>query len=210
MKDLGAKIKERRVRLGWSVTKLATLAEISQSFLSKLENGKTSGSWETYIKIAGALGTSIDSFLISRSNVERAPLDWREIPVLDYREAGSWTIDSSLAQLGQHETIMTNLEHPPSTFALRLRDDSNAPKYQPDDIVVISPAIPPRFGDMVVAANLDGDSLFSQYRDGGINEHGDKVFELHPLNPIYAPMRSDRLQLAIVGTMVEHRSYRRR
>lgn len=210
MKNLGVKIKERRLSLGWSVTKLATLAEISQSFLSRLENGTSTGSWETYIKIAGALGTSVDSFLTSRSNVEDAPLDWRRIPVLNYREAGAWTIDSSLAQLGQHETIMTNLEHPPSTFALRLRDDSNSPNFQADDVVVIDPTTPPRPGDMVVAGNTSGDSLFAQYREGGINERGDRVFELHPLNPIYAPMRSDRQQLAIVGTMVEHRSYRRR
>jgi transcriptional regulator with XRE-family HTH domain len=210
MRDIGARIRQRRTRLGWTVQKLATLAGIDGGFLSKLETGKANGSWETYTKIAGAMGLPVDALLVNRSNVEDAPKDWREIPVLDYREAGSWTIDSSLAQLGQHETIMTNLEHPPSTFALRLRDDSNAPMYQPDDIVVISPAIPPRFGDMVVAANLDGDSLFSQFRDGGINERGEKAFELHPLNPIYAPMRSDRQQLAIVGTMVEHRSYRRR
>lgn len=205
MKNLGAKIKERRVRLGWSVTKLATLAEISQSFLSRIENGISTGSWETYIKIAGAMGTSVDSFLLS--NVEAAPLDWRQIPVLDYREAALWTIDSSLAQLGQHESIMTNLEHPPSTFALRLRDDSNAPQYQPDDIVVINPAKQPKFGRMILAANQGGDAIFAQYRDGGINERGEKVFELHPLNPVYAPMRSDRLQLSIVGTMVEHRRY---
>jgi transcriptional regulator with XRE-family HTH domain len=58
MKDLGPKIKERRESLGWSVTKLATLAGISQSFLSKLEKGTGTGSWETYVKLAGALGTS--------------------------------------------------------------------------------------------------------------------------------------------------------
>jgi transcriptional regulator with XRE-family HTH domain len=210
MKDIGARIRQRRMLLGWTVLKLATLAGIDGGFLSKLETGKTNGSWETYTKLAGALGISVEKLIVTRSNVEDAPLDWRRIPVIDYREAASWTINSSVAQPGQHESIMTNLEHPLSTFALRLRDDSNAPKYQADDIVVINPAIPPRFGDMVVAGNKGGDSLFAQYRDGGINERGDQVFELYPLNPIYAPVRSDRQTLAIVGTMVEHRSYRRR
>jgi SOS-response transcriptional repressor LexA len=104
---------------------------------------------------------------------------------------------------------MTNLEHPQSTFALRLRDDSNAPQYQAGDIVVINPALPPKFGRMILAGNKDGDSIFAQYRDAGINERGDQVFELFPLNPIYAPMRSDRMHLAVVGTMVEHRRYLR-
>jgi transcriptional regulator with XRE-family HTH domain len=210
MKDIGPKIKARREKLGWSQTKLATLAEISQSFLWRLEAGRSSGSWETYLKIAGALGVPIDSFLVSRSNVEDAPLDWREIPILNYREASLWTIESSLAQPGQHETIMTNLEHPASTFALRLRDDSNAPQYQINDVVVVDPTIMPLPGDMVVAGNNKGDSIFAQFRDGGINERDEMVFELHPLNPIYAPMRSDRQRLTIVGTMVEHRSYRKR
>lgn len=206
MKDIGARIRQRRLRLGWTVQKLATLAGIDGGFLSKLETGKANGSWETYIKIAGAMGISVETLIVNKSNVEAAPLDWREIPILEYNEASSWTIDSALAQLGQHETIMTNLEHPQSTFALRLRDDSNAPQYQPGDIVVINPAIQPKPGRMILASN-NGDSIFAQYRDSGINERGDQVFELHPLNPIYAPMRSDRTPLAIVGAMVEHRRY---
>lgn len=208
MHDIGTRVRERRKRLGWTIQKLATLAEMDRGFLSRLETGKSSGSWETYTRLAGAMGISMDALLVSKSNVEEAPRDWREIPILDYREAGTWTV-SSVAQLGQHETLMTNLEYPPSTFALRLRDDSNSPKYQADEVVVINPTILPRFGDMVIANNKDGDSIFAQYRDGGINERSERTFELHPLNPIYAPIRSDRQQLAIVGTMVEHRTYRR-
>lgn len=207
MRDIGVRIRQRRTRLGWTVQKLATLAGIDGGFLSKLETGKANGSWETYMKIAGAMGLSVDVLLVNRDNVEEAPRDWREIPVLDYHEAALWTVDSSVAQPGQHESIMTNLEYPQSTFALRLRDDSNAPQYQPDDIVVINPAKQPRFGRMILAANQDGDAIFAQYRDGGINERGEQVFELYPLNPVYAPMRSDRLKLTIVGTMVEHRRY---
>lgn len=207
MMDIGAQVRKRRENLGWTVLKLATLAGISPSFLSRIERGRSYYSRETIMRIAGALGVSPEVLYVSRSNVEAAPKDWREIPILNYSEAASWTVDSSVAQPGQHESIMTNLEHPPSTFALRLRDDSNAPQYQPDDIVVINPAIQPKFGRMILAGTKDGDSIFAQYRDGGINERGDQVFELHPLNPIYAPMRSDRLQLAIVGQMVEHRRY---
>jgi SOS-response transcriptional repressor LexA len=44
----------------------------------------------------------------------------------------------------------------------------------------------------------------------GLNERGQQVFELHPLNPTYAPLRSDRQMLAIVGTMMEHRKFRKR
>lgn len=207
MKDLGQKIRERRLSLGWSVTKLATLAEISQSFLSKLEKGSGTGSWETYIKLAGALGISVESLLVSRSNVEPAPGDWRKIPILDSRQAAKWKADSSVSDLVDVEMIMTNLEHPPSTFAQRIVDPSMEPKFKIGDVVVIDPTIQPLPGDFIVAS-LMGDALFRQYRVAGINEQGHEIFEIWPLNLNYPSMRSDRSQLAIVGTMVEQRSYR--
>lgn len=210
MKDIGVRIRERRARLGWTVLKLATLAGIDGGFLSKLETGKASGSWETYIKIAGALGVSVDALLVTQSNVEDAPKDWRRIPVLDYRQAGKWTSSHQLGDMLQRETILANLEHPPSTFALRLRDDSMETRFKVDDVVVIDPTIVPRAGDFVVVSNPGGEASFRQYRLAGINEKGIEVFEVWPLNAIYAPLRSDRSQLAIVGTMVEHRSYRKR
>jgi SOS-response transcriptional repressor LexA len=210
MKDIGVQIRQRRVRLGWTVQKLATLAEIDRGFLSKLETGKASGSWETYIKLAGAMGISVERLLLSRSNVEDAPLDWRRIPVLDYAQASEWTPQSSMDNSETHETIMTELERPASTFALRIRGDSMQPQFLEGDVMVIDPTQPPKPGDFVVARDNLGDSTFRQYRLAGLNEKGQDVFELWPLNPLYAPMRSDRQQLAIVGTMVEHRSYRRR
>lgn len=211
MKNFGAKIKARRERLGWSITKLATLAEISQSFLSRLENGNSNGSWETFVKIAGALGISAEALYISESNVEAAPIDWRRIPILDYVQAGKWTPESyQIVDSDQQETIMANLEHSPSTFALRVRGDSMEPQFKDGDIVVIDPTIQPKPGDFIVANEANGEATFKQFRIAGINEKGIQVFELWPLNPLYAPMRSDRHQLAIVGTMVEHRSYRRR
>jgi SOS-response transcriptional repressor LexA len=212
MHDIGLEIRKRREHLGWTVTKLATLAGISGSFLSRLERGDSYYSHATLLKITGALGVSLDAFYasLSASNVEPAPKDWREIPILDYRQAAQWGVNSSPVSLAGHETIMTNLEHPPSTFALRIRDNSMEPKFFEGDVVVIDPTISPRLGDYVVANDLaTGEATFKQYRSGGLNERGDSVFELWPLNPIYAPMRSDRQQLAIVGTQVEHRSYRK-
>lgn len=210
MKFIGAKIKERRERLGWSVTKLATLSEISQSFLSKIESGKVTGSWDTYVKIAGALGISTDLFFLSGSNVEAAPVDWRRIPILEYNQTSAWAESNYQIVPEKQETIMAHLEHPASTFAFRVRDDSMEPKFSAGDIVVIDPTVLPKPGDFVIAGNTTGEATFKQYRIAGINEQGIEVFELWPLNNLYAPMRSDRQPMAIVGTMVEHRSYRRR
>jgi len=212
MEDIGQRIRDRRRRLGWTVQKLATLAEVDNGFLSRIENGKARGSWETYIRIAGALGISVDKLLLTgHSNVEPAEIGWRKIPVLDYVQAGRWAnVDGAPKDEDIRETIMTDLEYPPSTFALRVRGNSMEPAFQEGDLVVIAPTVAPQPGDYVVATDEHGEATFKQYRVAGLNERGQQVFELHPLNPIYAVMRSDRQPLAIVGTMVEHRKYRKR
>jgi SOS-response transcriptional repressor LexA len=211
MVDIGLQIRQRRQRLGWTITKLATLAEMDGGFLSRVETGKTGYSAETLMKVAGALGISVATLYGDSSNLEDTAKDWRRIPVLDYVQAGRWAgVDPSTGDEEMRETVMTDLEHPPSTFAMRIRGDSMEPEFRAGDVVVIAPTVTPKPGDFVVATDASGEATFKQYRSAGINENGMNVFELMPLNPLYAPMRSDRQPLAIVGVMVEHRKYRKR
>ncbi|MGC9199568.1 MAG: LexA family protein [Acidobacteriaceae bacterium] len=212
MADIGSEIRNRRERLGWTVTKLATLAGISGPFLSRVERGAYY-SRETLQKIAGALGVTVDALYASgsRSNVEEVPLGWRRIPVLNSDEVGRWTTSEGIPKdEGLRESIVTDLEHPPSTFAMRIKGDSMEPRFQPGDVVVVNPTLQPDPGDFVVATDPNGEATFRQYRNAGINENGAEVFELVPLNALHAPLRSDRVELAIAGVMVEHRQYRRR
>lgn len=210
MQDIGARIRERRTHLGWTVMKLATLAEIDSGFLSRIETGKASGSMATYIKLAGAMGASLESLLVTTTNVEAAEIGGRKIPILDYSQAGQAGRGKPYPGNEQaQEFTLTDLEHPSAAFALRIQGDSMEPEYKAGDIVVINPNIEPVPGDFVIATET-GETMFRQYRAAGRNEAGADVFELTPLNPLYAPMRSDRVELAIVGVMVEHRRFRRR
>jgi SOS-response transcriptional repressor LexA len=68
----------------------------------------------------------------------------------------------------------------------------------------------PRPGDFVVAKNSGQEAVFKQYRERGVDEAGHTLFELVPLNTFYPVLRSDVQHLNIVGTMIEHRKYRRR
>lgn len=83
------------------------------------------------------------------------------------------------------------------------------PDFRPGDRVLIDPEIAPSPGDFVVAKNGSNEATFKKYRPRGINERGDHVFELVPLNTDYETMRSDYTPIAIIGTMVEHRRYRK-
>mgnify|MGYP004716968083 FL=1 len=61
----------------------------------------------------------------------------------------------------------------------------------------------------MVAKNGEDEALFKKYRPRGII-NGQEVYELVPLNEDYPTLRSDSSKIRIIGTMMEHRKYRRR
>lgn len=211
MLNVGVGLKQAREKLGWNQTKLATRAGTTPPTVSRIENGEVHPRQETLIRLLGAMGMSLESFYsgLSTSNVEHAEIGSRRIPVLDYIQAGKWTgVDARFLDENVTEYIFTDVEYPESTFAMTIRGDSMQPLFREGDKVVISRALQPRPGDYVVASEDSGEGTFKQYRSLGKNDNGHDVFELVPLNTLYAPMRSDRHNIAIVGVMVEHRRYR--
>jgi transcriptional regulator with XRE-family HTH domain len=59
MATVGDRIKAVRERLGWKQERLAKEADISESFLSDVENKGKNISWDLLLRIAGALGASV-------------------------------------------------------------------------------------------------------------------------------------------------------
>lgn len=147
----------------------------------------------------------------SASNVRPAPIGTRNIPLISYVQAGVWTgvVDPYQPDDGT-DWLITDLDLSGNAFALEIKGDSMLPDFKPGDRIIIDPAIEPRPGDYVVAKNGEDEATFKKYRPRGVNERGDMVFELIPLNEDYPTMRSDVTPIRIVGTMVEHRKYRRR
>lgn len=145
------------------------------------------------------------------SNVELASPGTRRIPVISYVQAGNMTeaIDP-YAVGGCDKWLLTDLELSSKAFALVIRGDSMLPEFRNGDNVIIDPAVQPQPGDYVVAKNHENEATFKKYRPRGINVRGEQVFELVPLNEDYPSMRSDLVNITIIGTMVEHRRYRKR
>ncbi len=61
--NLGEKIRNTRLKCGLTQDKLAEMVDISTNFMSLIENGRNM-SVETLVKIADALGVTVD-FLLS-------------------------------------------------------------------------------------------------------------------------------------------------
>jgi len=58
--DIGTRLKERRVAAGMSLREMAREADVSPSFLSQIENGKSQPSVATLFSFANILGVKID------------------------------------------------------------------------------------------------------------------------------------------------------
>lgn len=150
-------------------------------------------------------------FVLDKSNVSTAQIGTKQIPLLSYVSAGHWTGAVDAFQPNDaHDWLVTDLELSDGAFALEIKGDSMLPEFRPGDRVIIDPDITPQPGDFVVAKNCDDEAMFKKYRPRGMDASGNIIFELVPLNDDYPTMRSDAAPIRIVGTMVEHRKYRRR
>ena len=202
-----------------SPTQLAADTGLSDSAISQLLSGKTKGlRANSAVKIEAATGvrstwliTGEGPMLVSSSNVTAAPVGATRIPLISYVQAGCWTgIVDSYQPGDADEWLLTDLELSGTAFALQIKGESMTPEFKEGDRVIIDPNVQPLPGDFVVAKNGDDEATFKKYRPRGVNEQGVTVFELVPLNEDFPSMRSDTQPISIIGTMVEHRKYRKK
>ncbi|MBE5952099.1 MAG: helix-turn-helix transcriptional regulator [Lachnospiraceae bacterium] len=67
LKEIGARVREARLRLNISQTTLAELAQLHPTYISQIENGKANLSVEVFVRLTEVLQVSADWLL--RSNV---------------------------------------------------------------------------------------------------------------------------------------------
>lgn len=217
---LGKNVEALRKRNGWTMEDLSVRSGVEVGTINALEKRDSKRS-QYATALARAFGLSVEELesgaaapppaLHEPSNVSTALLGSRRIPLISYVQAGHMSEAIDPYQVGDAaDWLLTDLELSANAFALRIKGDSMLPDFREGDTVVIDPAVEPIPGDYVVAKNGENEATFKKYRPRGVNERGDTVFELVPLNEDYPSMRSDITPIRIIGTMVEHRRYRKR
>ncbi|MEE1953250.1 LexA family protein [Aeromonas sp. 75A] len=222
------RILSRRTALGLSKTALAKAIGISGVSVGKWESGLNQPKGRYLNDLAAALGVSVDWLLTGKEegttgvaepsfpgyrNVEPAEIPrGSRVPILSYVQAGNWRemCEQATTFDGNVEYVSASVDIGPCGFGLWLRGNSMTPQFNEGDLVIVDPDEQPRPGDFVVAKNGSDEATFKKYRPRGIDEHGQEVFELVPLNDDYPPMYSDRQHIEIIGVMVEHRIFRKR
>ncbi|GKQ99838.1 LexA family protein [Aeromonas hydrophila] len=228
MKTINDRITASRQALKMSKAELARRVGISHASVSKWESGLNQPKGRYLNDLAAALGVTVDWLLTGDGdvlgssgapqipgyhNVEPAviPLGKR-IPVLSYVQAGHWRemCEQVTTFDGNVEYVSASADIGPCGFGLWLRGDSMLPQFKEGDLIIVDPDEAPQPGDFVVAKNGIDEATFKKYRPRGIDENGQEVFELVPLNDDYPTMHSDRQHIQIIGVMVEHRTFRKR
>ncbi|MCM1512333.1 MAG: LexA family transcriptional regulator [Oxalobacter formigenes] len=211
--NVGNKIRTIRKSKNLSITEVESRAGISEGNLSRIETGKQWPREDTLAAIAAALECRIaDFFTITDAHAAQP------IPLITYSqteaagEAGEMfalhqTIDEYAASHAVR-WIPADAAIPGKAFALEIGDHSMLPEFQKNDVVIIDPDMPPQPGDFVLA-RAGQETLFRKYRPRGTRSTGDMVFHLIPLNEDYPAFRSDITTITLIGTMLEHRRYRK-
>lgn len=228
METINDRISERRQALKISKNELARRVGITHASVNKWESGLNQPKGRYLNDLAAALGVSVDWLLTGKEegsmgvsepplpgyrNVEPAVIpQGGRVPILSYVQAGNWReiCEQATGFDGNVEYVTASVDIGPRGFGLWLRGNSMTPQFNEGDLVIVDPDEQPRPGDFVVAKNGSEEATFKKYRPRGIDENGQEVFELVPLNDDYPPMHSDRQHIEIIGVMVEHRIFRKR
>lgn len=228
METINDRISARRRAQKMSQDELAKRIGITRVSISKWESGLNQPKGRYLNDLAEALGVTVDWLLTGSGdtpelaeeqpipgyhNVEPAVmLPGKRIPILSYVQAGNWRemCEQATTFDGNVEYVTASVDIGPCGFGLWLRGDSMLPQFKEGDLIIVDPDEAPQPGDYVVAKNGCNEATFKKYRPRGIDENGQEVFELVPLNDDYPTMHSDRQHIQIIGVMVEHRIFRKR
>lgn len=228
METINDRISARRRAQKMSQDELAKRIGITRVSISKWESGLNQPKGRYLNDLATALGVTVDWLLTGDGeargqptpeampgyhNVEPAVIpQGTRVPVLSYVQAGHWheMCEQATAFDGNVEYVTAGVDVGPCGFGLWLRGKSMEPFFKEGDLIIVDPEEAPQPGDFVVAKNGSEEATFKKYRPRGIDESGQEVFELVPLNDDFPTMHSDRQHIQIIGVMVEHRSYRKR
>ncbi|QNK68453.1 helix-turn-helix domain-containing protein [Variovorax sp. PAMC26660] len=222
--SLGARIRHYRSKAGLTLEDLSDLSGVEVGTINALENrGSSRSKFST--KLAAAMGMTLEMLEDAEhdydvralmagtavpSNVTPVPAGTRRIPLVSYIQAGMWAEIIDRFQPGDADDwLTTDQDVSPHTFALQIKGDSMLPEFKEGDRVIIDPDVAPQPGDFVAAKNGEEEATFKKYRPRSMDANGALIFELIPLNDDYPSMRSDVVPIYIVGTMVEHRKYRK-
>ena len=198
---LGEKLRALRLQKGLTQVQLAEMVGISNNLYNKYEKKDVRPPYETLVKLAGALNTSL-SVLLDEIAVypSEAVID---MPIIGSVRGG---MDGNVVQeeTGETRPIAASALHgrPDEYFLLRVRGDSMYPDIMDGDCVLVKKTESVESGSMAVVL-YDGDYATVKWVR---YVEGEDWVDLISNNPQYAPVRiegADLEQCRVLGEVVD-------
>lgn len=215
LESIGQRIRQKRNELNLTQLELARkMSNVSHAAISQWESDSTKPNAENLFELSIIFSCDFAWLLKGngyQSNILPATLNLKgsRLPLLSAENIAHCHI-VSLDKLIIDEYIMTDVDVSERAFAYKIAGDGMEPDFMNGDIVILDPAIEPKPGEFV-GALLDSERVvFRKYKDQGINSSGQHVFSLIPLLADYANLSSEEHEILLLGTMIEHRIYRRK
>lgn len=212
--SIGRRIAHTRKEASLSQQAVADRFGISRAAVAQWESGDTHPGMTKLEGLAQVLDVRLE-WLATGKGTKRAGDAAASLgetqgaaPLLSWEASAAWH-ERATSPGGTHPLLVTRADTGVRVFALTIEDESMSPEFAPGDHVIVDPDVIPRAGDFVVARSVDDDTpALRLYR--ALERHDGEVAELVPLNAAWPTRQIGRLQPGhIVGTMVEHRRYRR-
>lgn len=214
MSSFGLRLQALRKDRKLTQKQLGKIVGVSDVTVGYWEKNQNTPGGISLTKLARYFGVSEDFLLTGKdqkSNVTQSSIGGMQVPVISWVQAGSWTLESDARNLeGAVDYVLTTGHHSLGAFALKVRGKSMEPEFKEGDTLIVDPELCPSPGDFVIAKNGGEYATFKKYRSRGVNENGEDVFELVPLNPDFAPLNSLNEKILIIGVVIEHRRQMRR
>lgn len=181
--------------------------ELFQSSISRYESNEIRPRIGVLKAMADALGVELVQLEYGDQRLLTVSVGIHKVPLIDWADVQEFLNAPRRGLEVMHPFLLTHEEYSAKAFGLKIADDSMTPRFQPGDTIIIDPGITPNPNDFVVAKHADL-TWFRQYKARGLRD-GKPTFELVPSNDGYASIRSED-GAEILGTMVEHRTYRQK
>lgn len=217
--DLSDRLEEALRISGKTRLQLAAEIGVTPSSISHWITGRTKHMrGETAAKIEGATGVRAawlmtgEGVKLVREQMGMGPgmEDIRQIPCIDRARVVDWLRSGDPYDAGgAPEWLLSTGAQSPRAFALQIRDNSMQPELRPGDQVIVDPAVEPAPGDYVLALSREEGAVLRKYRPRGADDTGRALIELKPLNDDYPTVQGDASAIEVLGTVIEHRRYRR-
>lgn len=208
--SLANRVKSRRLELGLTQNEAAEAAGIRQQTWQAIEDGSTLKP-RNIVGIAKALRVEPAWLIDGGSMVPISDVNTKRVPLISYVQAGNLAHGKPIDSMEDvFEYILTDAHLSGRAFAMKLQGDSMEPEFKDGDVIIVDPEVEPHPGEFVVAANGDFDATFKKYRPLMSRSQENPEFELIPLNSDYPVISCRDGKVIIIGTMIEHRIYRRK